>query len=84
MAQKEEYCPWGKEASLMHCTGLKWGTRGEQEAEVAKNKRVTQKNTIRLEPRIVPWNSRPVDLLNLKTTVSRILRFNIVDSWIPN
>lgn len=43
---------WGKEASLLHCTGLRGHTPTwkEEEAEVAKKGRVTQDKTIRLEP----------------------------------
>lgn len=52
--KRRKIVPCRKEASLMHCTGLRKHTPtwGEKEAEVAKKERVTQKTTIRLEP----WN----------------------------
>lgn len=53
--KRRKFLPWGKEASLMHCIGLRGTyppTWGEEEAEVTKKERVTQKNTIRFEP----WN----------------------------
>lgn len=54
MAHKEGIVPWGKEVSLMHCTGLRWGAHSNRgrESRGAKKGKVTQKNATRLEP----WN----------------------------